>query len=496
MDKTFIGWLFILGIGFPIIFIILGEFAQILERQKRPLAHAIRIIRQYLLPPLAVLLVMRQLLKIAKTADSARIVESITLVAVILGLLSLVNAILTTTKPDQQFQVQVPNLFFQIVRGLVVLAIGYYLLTRVWSVDLAGLVTALGVGSLVIALALQNTLSNLVSGLLLLIAKPFRIGDFVEVNGVQAFVVDQDWWSVTLDANGFFRQSVPNAILATASTTNYGQGATWKSVPIRFSYDDSPNKVIPVLNSLVDDIPGVTEGSGFATVSSYGDSAINYDLWYKVLPNKAWGAGAAILTRIYYMAQREGFTIPYPLNMQYQIDTSKGIPSKIPQNLENRQPEIETYLRSLSYFFNLNNDQIKQLASKAQFKIYGVGEIIIEAGKPDDGLYAIYTGRVKTSLIDNQGQVKPIDQLGIGNIFGEMAIFPGELSPITAIAEDDVEVILIPDDQILELIQINPQFASELIRFIEKRKKNVRITKGVIEERNLIKNNGYQPVIK
>ncbi len=494
MDKTFIGWLLTLGIGFPIVFIFLGEFAQILERQKHPLASAIKTIRQYVLPPLAVLLVMRELLKIAKTADSARIVESITLVAVILGLLALLNAILTTAKPDKQFQLQVPNLFFQIVRGLVVLAIGYYLLTKVWGVDLAGLATALGVGSLVIALALQDTLSNLVSGLLLLIARPFKIGDWIDFDGVEARVADQNWWSVTLKTP-FFERTIPNGTLSKASITNYGQGAVWQKISIRFSYDDPPNKVLAALSSLPDSIEAITKGSAFPAISSQGDFAINYDLWYMVIPDQgAWGAGAKLLAQVHYMAQREGFTIPYPLNMQYQIDTNEGIPSQIPQSLENRQPEMLTYLRSLPYFFNLNDSQIEQLARKSQFKIYGAGEVIIQEGKPDEGLYAIYTGRVKSSLIDNQGQVKLMDHLGIGNIFGEMAVFPGDLSPVTAIAEDDVEVIVTPEDQILELIQINPQFASELIRFIEQRKKSVQIARGTIDQFNPINDNGHQTV--
>lgn len=485
MDKTFITWLLTLGIGFPILFITLEELAAILERQKHPLAKAVKKI-QYVLPPLAVFLVMGELLKIAKTEGSSRLVESITWIAVILAAISLLNAILTTKKPEKQFQIQVPNLFFQLARAVVALGVGYYLITGIWGIDISKLTTAAGVGSLVVALALQDTLSSLVSGLLLLIAKPFKIGDYVEINGIEAYVVDQNWWSVTLDANGFFRQSVPNSTLASASITNYGQEATWKSVAIGFSYDDPPNKVITALNSLVDGIPGVTEGSGFAAINSYGDSAINYDLWYKVIPAKAWGAGAKVLTRIYYLAQREGFTIPYPINMEFGLGEGGKLPSRIPQVVENRQPELIACVRSLSYFFNLNDSQIEQLATKSKFKVYGAGEIIIKEGKPDEGLYAIYRGRVKSSVKDHQGVIQTANQFGIGDIFGEMAIYPGEVSPITAIAEDDVEVLVISAGDIVQLIQISPQFASEFIKFIEERKKAIRIARGITNSLDLI----------
>ncbi len=336
MDKAFVGWLLTLGVGFPLLSIVLGESSAILKKQKHPLAAAVKKIQRYLLPPLAVLLVMRKLLKIAHTENSARMVESITWVAIILSGVSLLNAILTTKKPERQFQVQVPNLFFQVARAVIVLGIGYYLLTGIWGIDISKLTTAVGVGSIAVGLALQDTLSSLVSGLLLLAAKPFKIGDFIEVDGVQAYVVEQNWWSVTLDANGFFQQSVPNSTLASASIINYGQKPMWKNVAIAFSYDDPPNKVILALNSLVDGITGVTEGSGFAAINSYGDSSIDYDLWYLVDPSQAWGAGAKILTRIYYMAQREGFTIPYPINVEFGIGEHNKLPSKIPQVEENR----------------------------------------------------------------------------------------------------------------------------------------------------------------
>lgn len=479
MDKTFIAWLLTLGIGFPILFITLGELASILERQKHPLAIAIRKIREYALPPLVILLVMRSLLKIAKTEDSARLVESITLVAAILALVSLLNAILTTKKPDK-LQIKVPNLFFQIARMLVILGIGYYLVTGVWGVDLAGLATALGVGSLVIALALQDTLSNLVSGLLLLIARPFKVGDWIDFDGVEARVVDQNWWAVTLKTP-FFERTVPNGKLSQSSITNYGQSAVWKKISLGFSYDDSPNKVLAALSILPDGIEAITKGSAFPIISSYGGSSINYELWYKAIPDQgAWGAGGKLLARAYYMAQREGFTIPYPMEMQYAIDANQGIPSKIPQIAENRQSEMITYLRSLPYFFNLNDTQIEQLATKSQFKVYGAGELITQAGKPDEGLYAIYTGRVKSSVKDNRGLIQTANQFGIGDVFGEMAIYPGEVSPITALAEDDVEAVVIPAAEIIELIQINPKFASEIIQFIEKRKKSLRLAQGVI----------------
>ncbi|MEG4169332.1 MULTISPECIES: cyclic nucleotide-binding domain-containing protein [unclassified Microcoleus] len=480
MDKSLLGWLLLLGLGFPLFGILLGEAAARLEREQHPLAIGLRQVREYLLPPLAVLLVMRQLLNVAGKDSWARFVETLTLVALIVAGLSLVNALLTTKKETIKWQIHVPNLFFQVARGVVILAIGYHILNGVWNISFTGLGSSVGIASAVIALALQDTLSNLVSGLLLLFAKPFRTGDWIEVDGKQGRVLEQNWWSVTIGTPAW-KLNVPNGVLSKARIINYGQGAIWKNISASFSYDDSPNQVIPALSSLLEGIDMI-EGKGFAEVSSYGDSSITYDLWYKVLPEKSILVAPELKSRLYYLTQRYGFTAPYPIAVQYRIDAKQGIPSRIPQVVENRQEELITYLRSLPYFLTLNDTQIEKLAEQARFKSYGQGELIIQEGKEDEGLYLMFKGTGQAYLKDEKGDRKIVDELELNEAFGEMAIFPGELSPVTAIAKADVEVVVIPAEKIVEAIESNHKFASEFLQYIEERKKMVLVAKGIKED--------------
>lgn len=494
MDKSLLGWLLLLGLGFPLFGILLGEAASRLEREQHPLAIGLRQVREYLLPPLAVLLVMRQLLSVAGKDSWARFAETLTWVAVIVAGLSLINALLTTKKQPIKWQIHVPNLFFQVARALVILGIGYHILNGVWDISFSGLGSSVGIASAVIALALQDTLSNLVSGLLLLFAKPFRTGDWIEVDGKQGRVLEQNWWSVTIGTPAW-KLNVPNGVLSKARIINYGQGAIWKNISASFSYDDSPNQVIPALSSLLEGIDAI-EGKGFAEVSSYGDSSITYDLWYKVLPEKSILVAPELKSRLYYLTKRYGFTAPYPIQMHYNVDAKQGIPSQIPQALENRQQELVTYLRSLPYFLTLNDNQIETLAEKARFKSYGQGELIIQEGKEDEGLYLMFKGRGQAYLKDEQGDRKVVDELELNEAFGEMAIFPGELSPVTAIAKEDVEVVVIPAAQIVEAIESNNKFASELLEYIEERKKMVLLAKGIKEDVKPPSNNGSRVQVR
>ena len=489
MDKPLLGWLLLLGLGFPLLSILLGEAASRLERQQHPLAVALRQMREYVLPPLAVLLVMRQVLSVA--GDSwARLVETLTWVAVIVAGISSINALLTTEKPQIKWQIRVPNLFFQVARALVVLGIVYYLISGVWNISLEGLGTGLGVASAVIALALQDTLSNLVSGLLLLFANPFKTGDWIELDGNQGRGIEQNWWSVTIE-NYFFKINIPNGELSKASIINYGPGPIWKSIFVSFSYNDAPGVVIPALNSLVTGIDAI-KSEGSAEVSSYENSSITYELWYKVLPEDDEDVSDELRYRIYYLAKRYGFSMPYAMKAQYSLslDNKQGIPSKIPQVL-NRQEELVTYLRSLPYFLTLNDNQIEKLAQQARVKTYGKGELIIQEGKEDEGLYIMFKGTGQAYLIDRQGDRQIVDELELNEAFGEMAIFPGEVSPVTAVAEEDVEVVVIPAQEIIEAIESNDKFASEILQYIEERRKAVRLAKGIKDgASSLISNNG------
>ena len=489
MDKSLLGWLLLLGLGFPLLGILLGEAASRLERQQHPLAVALRQVREYVLPPLAVILIMRQVFSVAGKDSWARFVETLTWAAVIVAGLSLINALLTTKKQPIKWQIHVPNLFFQVARGVVIFAIGYHIINGIWDISLEGLGSTVGIASAVIALALQDTLSNLVSGLLLLFAKPFRMGDWVEIDGKQGRVLEQNWWSVNI-ATPFFKFNVPNGELSKASIINYGQGAIWKNISVSFSYNDSPNVVIPALNSLVEGIDAI-ESEGSAEVSSYEDSSITYELWYKIVPEEDEDVSAELKARLYYLTKRYGFTMPYPMNGQYSLKATQGIPSKIPQVVEHRQQELATYLRSLPFFMTLHDNQIEKLADQAQFKAYGKGELIVQEGKEDEGLYIMFKGTGQAYLIDEQGDRQIVDDLELNEAFGEMAIFPGEVSPVTAVADEDVEVVVIPGDEIIEAIESNNKFASEILQYIEERKKMVRLAKGIKQDVNpLINNNG------
>ncbi|MEG4287143.1 cyclic nucleotide-binding domain-containing protein [Microcoleus sp. A006_D1] len=197
------------------------------------------------------------------------------------------------------------------------------------------------------------------------------------------------------------------------------------------------------------------------------------------MPEQDKRVSAQLRSRLYYLTKRYGFTIPYPIEVQYDIDAKQGIPSQIPQVLVNRQEELSAYLRSLPYFMMLDDNGMERLAAATEFQAYGKGELIIREGKPDEGIYIVCKGTGHAFITDEEGSCKIVEILEVNGAFGEMAIFSGEVSPVTVVADEDIELVVIPADEIIEAIHSNAQFATEILQYIEERKKMLRIAKGI-----------------
>ncbi len=172
------------------------------------------------------------------------------------------------------------------VLRVVVLLVGALLVLENLGVDITPLLTALGVGSLAVALALQPTLSNLFAGLHITLAKPVRVGDFVELEGGErGFIVDIGWRSTTVRELSNNVIVVPNARLAEMIVKNYSLPETEQAVVVNVgvSYGSDLAQVERVTCEVAREVLGMTAGavSGFEPFiryNAFGDSAIGFSV--------------------------------------------------------------------------------------------------------------------------------------------------------------------------------------------------------------------------
>lgn len=217
-----------------------------------------------------------------------------------------------------------------VLRGTILIVGGMMVLAQL-GVQIQPLLTALGVGSLAVALALQPTLSNLFAGLHITLAKPLRIGDFVELeNGVQGFVIDIGWRSTKLREPLNNEVIVPNARLVEMIAKNFSLPETDQTilVPIGVSYGADLAKVeriaLEVAREIIGRLPEAA--SSFEPIvrfNAFADSSINFNLIFRA--RLFTDRGVIIHELIKALKQRfdaEGIEIPFPQRVVHMPRTS------------------------------------------------------------------------------------------------------------------------------------------------------------------------------
>ncbi len=479
MNQSLLTWGLILIFGFPILTLALGEGIDRLKKRGEPLADTLQIIRRYLLPTVAIVILMQHILNVQDAALPAKIVQTIFWIAAMYTALSLLNVLLIpedTQDTNTVWQFRVPNLLFQSIRIFLVVCIGGYILSHVWKVDLNKLAEALGIGSLVIALALQDTLSNLVSGFLLLIESPFKVGDWLRIDDLEAQVIEMNWRAVRLKTRDRDVVIIPNGVLGQDTIYNYTllDPIHVERISLKFSFAEPPNRVIQMVQNAALSTEGILRSPEPEILTrSYDESAIEYEMKLFIKDfTTVEHIRHEFLTRVYYAAKRNNLSMPYPISIEAGeefLERFRGYGTE----------EIQQFLGSLPYFTYLNRETVERLAQRSTFKFYGTGERIIQAETLVPGFYIIKEGSVTMSLKDKEGQDQEVAHLSKSDFFGETVLLSKEPSLVSVKASDDVTAIVIEPDAITELVQQNPRFAREINLLIEQRLKAASKARGV-----------------
>ncbi len=211
---------------------------------------------------------------------------------------------------------------FKIFARLAVLTVGFLVILQTLGISITPILTALGVGGLAVALALQDTLSNLFAGLQILAARQIRVGDFIRLeSGEEGYVTDITWRNTTIRMLPNNRLVVPNAKLASAVVLNYYLPETELAVlvPVGVSYDSDLQKVeritIEVATDVMKTVPGgVPEFVPFIRYNAFADFSINFTV---ILRGREVVDQHLIkhefIKALHRRYQQEGIEIPFPI---------------------------------------------------------------------------------------------------------------------------------------------------------------------------------------
>jgi len=219
------------------------------------------------------------------------VLESAIILSITITVAGVLGSLVAAASERRAHAMGVTGLFQTSVR-LAVLIVGGLVLMSSLGIAITPILTALGVGGLAVALALQDTLSNLFAGVHLLADKPIRVGDFVKLSleSIEGYVVDVGWRSTRIRMLSNNVVVVPNKRVAESVITNYdlGEPRMGLTLRVRIDYGADPDHVERVLveeaTRAVGDVPGLLGDPppSARLIPGFGDYSLEFTLAYQV----------------------------------------------------------------------------------------------------------------------------------------------------------------------------------------------------------------------
>ncbi|MCR9193696.1 MAG: mechanosensitive ion channel [Hyphomonas sp.] len=214
------------------------------------------------------------------------------------------------------------NFFGSMVRWAVTAAV-FIAVLQVFGVPATSFVAVLGALTLAIGLSLQGALGNIASGVMIMIFRPYKLGDYVEAAGAAGTVKDINLFQTVLATPDNVQIMVPNSQAIDGVIKNYSGYATRRvDVTFGIDYGDDIDKAIGIIKSIVDaDKRILRDPEPFAKVVNLGDSSVDIATRNWVNASDYWDVKFDITRQVKEAFDQQGISIPYP----HQVEIVKEV---------------------------------------------------------------------------------------------------------------------------------------------------------------------------
>jgi small-conductance mechanosensitive channel len=450
-----------LVLGYPLCVLMSLELARFCADSRPLAADILRRTAWLLLPSGAIWLVLRDLTALPPTAWPLRAAETAFAIIGLSQLLRIGQAALMAVIGDQT---RAPKLLFDVLRIGLSLVWGAVVISRIWEIDLGQLFAAMGVGSIVLGFALQEFLGNLLSGLGLLSAQKFGIGDWLRVDGGPARVVEMDWRTVTLVRTNRERIVVANSTLAKGNLVIAARASDGSvaRLELAFGLDVPPEQVRDAVLDAAAAMPAVAAAGGARCYvtgidAGGGDTpgAIKYRVSMSIAnPGLSGRTCDEFLSRFWYVAQRRG--------LRLAADATAGAEAL---------PGAELRLRMLTQagVFHGDSAALARLAQSSCFRRYRRGDILAAAHTVMPDALLVVTGALAMAIPNGESEIR-IEVVGSGQLLVLRETLSGAPGPVRVVAEKDTDILAIPAETLQAVMEGSPAMARDIGALAEARR--------------------------
>jgi small-conductance mechanosensitive channel/CRP-like cAMP-binding protein len=352
---------------------------------------------------------------------------------------------------------EAPKLLQQVF-GFAVFCVALALVLKVtYGFQVDTFIAGSGIVAVVIGLAMQETLANIISGISLQISKPFRVGDWLILDNHRAEVVELNWRSTKLRTNDDVYLDLPNKTVVTHTITNlsYPTKVHANRIRISFDYGTPPNVVRELLVRAAASAPGVLEAPPTKVfLKEFGESGIIYEIKYCLDDERHFNdIEDAIRTNVWYAARRAGLAIPFPIRTVELRRPAHGSQTEAAPGRH--------VVTTQELFAPLDDGQKRRLLEGGRNLRFGRGENIIRQGAEGCSMFIIVQGEVEV-IVHAAQRDTVVATLHAGEAFGEMCLLTGEKRSATVRAKSDCDIWEIERASIQPLLDENKGLAERL----------------------------------
>lgn len=360
-----------------------------------------------------------------------------------------------------------PQLLVQITNGLIYVSAGVGMAGTLFDIPMTGAIATSSVIGLVAGFALKSLISDTFSGIALNLDQGFAINDFIMILGkpgaisISGRVTQINWRSTYLKTPENTMLIVPNSVVSEAIVMNWSKPdpTTEFDLVVTLDFEVPSERAVRVLNAAGKAAARENKEIGDCTarISELTTTGITYRMQYMLDPFNLSPAQAKhiILGHIERQMKLTGLTVAHP-----KVDNWNRETPVLNHDLGHILHRI-SQLKKIQLFKQFAEGDLAELAERMTMRQFAPGAKVITAGDPGQSMFLLSEGLASVLIKGEDGQID-VATLRPGDFFGEMSLLTGEPRSATIMALSDTVAFEIDKDDLIPLLDANPD-AAELL---------------------------------
>ena len=353
------------------------------------------------------------------------------------------------------------KLLQDLLAGLIYLAALFAIVSYVFDLPIQGLLATSGVVAIILGLALQSTLGDVFSGIVLSFSRPYRPGDWISIEGgTDGRVIELNWRATYILTARRDLAVVPNSTIAKSKIVNVSSpsGLHGTAVTVQVEARTSPSRCTEILDHAIRNCrlivatpaPTITIKTINATYTEFEIAFFVEELASTVK------AQNELFDYIYRHLAAAGIYLAAPQN------------GPVPAERKKSPTAVETILELVAIFASFTPQERAGIAAKLKSRTYDEGDTLVEPGIVLQSLFIIGSGVVSVTREGIEGEMELL-RLGPGDHFGEIGMLTGAGATARFSALVPATVYELAKADLMPVLEARPQVSQELCRALARR---------------------------